>query len=626
MRAGAGHATTRFLPGPIKRLREHLREIRRVVGESAAELGAIRARLDELANSQTEAGSIARYEHQQLIQILRVVTEGAQWQRERLQGLRSDPGYEQAFRNPQPLVSVVIPTYDNYALLRDRSIPSVLGQTFQNFEIVVVGDAAPDEARRVVDGFDDARITFSNLPYRGPYPDEPEARWLVAGVPPFNEAVRRARGLWIAPLDDDDAFRPDHLERLLEHARHGRLELAYARQCARYANGAQITIGRFPPEHSQFGLQSALYHAGVADIFQCELTDAAFAIPYDWGLCLRMMDCGVRIGMLDEVTVDIYPSRSWTPRWEHDDFAPWTEPEPSDAGPPQSPAGPAEAARSGDEASPVAPMAPEWEYVPEGWDRARDPAEPAARGWDIEDVARSYREKWPQFCAAVEGPGPLGVGHEVPTAARIGRQDLIDQNAILGYAYALSRAANWVCARAQNGSRPLSVLDWGGALGHYQVLARRLLPEIELDYHCRELPAVCEAGRALLPEVSFHDHDGCLDRRYDLVVASNSLQYEQDWERRLAQLSAAADGWLFLSRVPVAFDHPGFVALQRAQAYGYATEYLGWVLNRDALLGAASAAGLELEREFVLHPPWEISAAPADVSQAGFLFRRAVRA
>ena len=59
--------------------------------------------------------------------------------------------------------------------------------------------------------------------------------------------------------------------------------------------------------------------------------------------------------------------------------------------------------------------------------------------------------------------------------------------------------------------------------------------------------------------------------------------------------------------------HPGFVVLQRAQRYGYATEYLGWVLNRDELLHTARDAGLELEREFVLLPEMTIAGAPAPV-------------
>lgn len=335
--------STRFLPAPLKRFREHLREVRRLAGEtqafvsaahaqSTARLGEISVQLAQLQAQQEAAASIARAEHQQLVRILRFVHDSAQRRRERLHQLRADPGYEAPFSDPVPLISVVIPTYDNYTLLRERSIPSVLAQSYQNFEVVVVGDAAPEEARRVVAAFDDPRITFFNLPYRGPYPDDAQTRWLVSGVPPTNEAVRRARGLWIAPLADDDAFRPHHLARLLERARSDRLELAYSRLSVHFPNGSEAIIGCFPPALGEFGVQAALYHAGLSGIFEYELADAAFGLPEDWALCLRMMEASVRIGMFDEVTVDYYPSRSWTPRWEEDRYGPEPEPIPSSAG------------------------------------------------------------------------------------------------------------------------------------------------------------------------------------------------------------------------------------------------------------------------------------------------------
>lgn len=343
---GQQRDTTRLLPGPVRRLREHLREIRRLAGETygllssahaenLAQLGAIRALLQDAVTSQREASAqlVSRLdalavqreaEHGRLVEILRFVHDGAPSRRERLRELRADPEYERAYSDPDPLVSVLIPTYDNYRLLRERSIPSVLAQSYQHFEVIVVGDAAPDDARQVVEAFDDPRITFYNLPYRGPYPDDPETRWLVAGVPPYNEAARRARGRWVAPLDDDDAFRPQHLERLLEGARVDRLELIYGRLLVHFANGSETTIGRFPPEMGQFGMQAALYHAGLRDIFRYELAAGAFGLPMDWALCLRMMEAGVRMGMRNEVTVDYYPSRSWTPRWEGDRYGPET--------------------------------------------------------------------------------------------------------------------------------------------------------------------------------------------------------------------------------------------------------------------------------------------------------------
>ncbi len=105
------------------------------------------------------------------------------------------------------------------------------------------------------------------------------------------------------------------------------------------------------------------------------------------------------------------------------------------------------------------------------------------------------------------------------------------------------------------------------------------------------------------------------------MLASSSLQYARDWRSALATLARATGAFLLATRVPVALHARSFVVLQRAHRYGYETEYLGWVLNRDELLVAARAAGLELRREFLL-PAWLSAAgAPeAPVEHRGFLF------
>jgi glycosyltransferase involved in cell wall biosynthesis len=250
-----------------------------------------------------------------VLDAIRVVVDAEPRQRERLHALRERLDYEAAFAEDEPLVSVVIPTYDNYPMLRDRALPSVLAQTYERLELIVVGDAAPEETRRVVEATSDPRVSFHNMPMRGPYPDEPALRWLVAGNPAYNEAVRRAKGRWIAPLDDDDAFSPDHVERLLRHARDQRAELAYGVMREHRPDGEIVRRGRFPPRYAQFGLQASIYHAGLAEIFECELSDAVFRVPSDWSMCRRMMRAGVRIAMVDEEVVDLYPSRQWT-RWD----------------------------------------------------------------------------------------------------------------------------------------------------------------------------------------------------------------------------------------------------------------------------------------------------------------------
>ena len=186
-------------------------------------------------------------------------------------------------------------------------------------------------------------------------------------------------------------------------------------------------------------------------------------------------------------------------------------------------------------------------------------------------------------------------------------------NMLVSYAYVLARAAR--------GRDRLSILDWGGGLGHYLALGRTVLPDVELDYHCRELPKVAAAGRELHPDASFHDDDSCLDRRYDLVLASSSLQYSEDWRGTLRALARAAGSYLYVTRVPLALRSPSFVVLQRAHRYGYDTEYVGWVLSRDEFLGEAAAAALRLVREFLLFGEIDAEGAPErPVEHRGFLF------
>jgi hypothetical protein len=228
--------------------------------------------------------------------------------RRRLQALRATEDYELAYTDPDPLVSFLVPTYTSYETLRDICLPSILGQSHANIEVVVVGDAAPPETEEAVASLGDSRVRYFNRGYRGPYPEERERRWFVIGTPPLNEALHRARGRWIATLGDDDAVRPDHTEKLLAAAREHRWEHAYGKQLVNFVEGEPMTLGVFPPELGQWGLQSALYHAGLG-FFESELSDAIYQEPNDWSICRRMLRAGVRTGMIDEVVVDKFETR-----------------------------------------------------------------------------------------------------------------------------------------------------------------------------------------------------------------------------------------------------------------------------------------------------------------------------
>lgn len=101
----------------------------------------------------------------------------------------------------KPLVSVVIPAF-NASRYIEKSIDSVLNQTYKNFELIVVDDGSADDTgdivRRIMPG--DARIKLLRQKNGG-----------IASA--RNLAVRHSQGEFIAPLDADDLWHPTYLEK-----------------------------------------------------------------------------------------------------------------------------------------------------------------------------------------------------------------------------------------------------------------------------------------------------------------------------------------------------------------------------------------------------------------------------
>jgi len=102
-----------------------------------------------------------------------------------------------------PTVSVIIPTY-NRAHLIGRSIKSVLSQSYQDFEIIIVDDGSTDNTEEVVSSFNDERIRYIR---HGENKGEAAAR---------NMGIRVARGKYIASQDSDDEWLPEKLAKQIE--------------------------------------------------------------------------------------------------------------------------------------------------------------------------------------------------------------------------------------------------------------------------------------------------------------------------------------------------------------------------------------------------------------------------
>ncbi|EKU98621.1 glycosyl transferase [Leptolyngbya sp. PCC 7375] len=112
----------------------------------------------------------------------------------------------------KPEVSVIVPAYNTETYIK-RAIDSVLSQTFEDFEIIVVDDASTDGTVQVLKGIQDDRLKLVCQKQNG-----------GAGAA-RNRALQAATGDWIAVLDSDDWYAPERLERLLTFAKENQADM-----------------------------------------------------------------------------------------------------------------------------------------------------------------------------------------------------------------------------------------------------------------------------------------------------------------------------------------------------------------------------------------------------------------
>lgn len=103
-------------------------------------------------------------------------------------------------------VSVITPTWQRHQLLLERAIPSVQAQTFQDFEHIVISDGPDPTLRHLLAGLP---VTYLECARHDEHP-------MNFGSRARNAGLRIAAGELVAYLDDDNAWRPDHLDLLVK--------------------------------------------------------------------------------------------------------------------------------------------------------------------------------------------------------------------------------------------------------------------------------------------------------------------------------------------------------------------------------------------------------------------------
>jgi glycosyltransferase involved in cell wall biosynthesis/cyclopropane fatty-acyl-phospholipid synthase-like methyltransferase len=191
------------------------------------------------------------------------------------------------YRTLQPLASVIICTKDRPEMLVE-AVQSVLNQTYPNVEIVVVNDGGT-EVQQVLNPLN----TKGNIVYLS-HPqtlDRSAAR---------NTGIRAARGKYIAYLDDDDIYYPNHIETLVKFLENSEYKIAYTDAVMAQQekqNGEYVTVHRSVPYSLDFDNDKILVSNCTPNLClmhekscldEVGLFDESLSTHEDWDLIIRL--------------------------------------------------------------------------------------------------------------------------------------------------------------------------------------------------------------------------------------------------------------------------------------------------------------------------------------------------
>jgi glycosyltransferase involved in cell wall biosynthesis len=199
----------------------------------------------------------------------------------------------------EPMISVIMATFNEPKLFIEESISSILNQTYRNLELLIADDSTNEETIKVIDGFaskDDRVIVIRKKERMG-------------FVNALNEALHRSKGDYIARMDGDDISLPNRFELQLRFAEsHPGIDVFGGSMHIINEKGEITAHKKYPTEAKRlnryFMFRNPLAHPTI--MFRRKVVEDGyyynpeFKKAEDLELYLRLTNNNFKIGNLDE--------------------------------------------------------------------------------------------------------------------------------------------------------------------------------------------------------------------------------------------------------------------------------------------------------------------------------------
>ena len=211
------------------------------------------------------------------------------------------PEYNEVFTKPNPLVSVIITTYNEADNLINVALKSVLNQTYKNLQIIVIADHSTDSTDLEMSKINDSRVIYQNLPNRTIYPGNTTMDvWMVAGTIPHNVGLSLATGDFITYCDHDDSFTLDRIEKLVKYSQENKCDFIHHPfnveiQSVKNSNIYESSINESQNLMCGYVTLPAVFHHSWFKQIPVDINCWKIGEPGDWNKCKKFIEIGARI-------------------------------------------------------------------------------------------------------------------------------------------------------------------------------------------------------------------------------------------------------------------------------------------------------------------------------------------